>query len=449
MRRHHLVSVLLLTVSAMACSESSSSNTPPTTGAVTFWQDVGPIYNEKCVRCHQEGGIAPFRLDNYADAKANAALELTRITEGTMPPYHMVHDGSCGSFNDAATLTDQQKATIQAWVAGAQAEGTKVTLTLPPQPMLADALELKTPTFSPVAQGTALALNDEYRCFLMDPPNTADAFLTGYDVNPGDATIVHHVLAFLVDPNQAGGGGQTNAEIMKALDDQSPDRLGWPCFGAAGEGVKVSGVPVTWAPGQGVVNYPDGMGVPVRTTDKLVVQIHYNLADPTAAGKSDSTTVHLRFADQVSRRLSFMLPDPFLDTLGKKDSDGKPAPDSLMPGLSDTSYTWTVTGKDLGLAGTTSVDLVAVMPHMHGRGIRQQMRLGSPDNLACASHLEHWDFHWQEYYFYKTPPAITANTTVQVTCEYDTSKDTTPVLPGWGTGNEMCLSVLMVALPSP
>ena len=87
-----------------------------TVGDVTFWQDVAPIYNDKCVRCHQEGGIAPFRLDNYADAQANAALEKQRTAAGTMPPYFMVHDGSCQSFVDDATLTENQKAIIAAWV---------------------------------------------------------------------------------------------------------------------------------------------------------------------------------------------------------------------------------------------------------------------------------------------------------------------------------------------
>jgi hypothetical protein len=75
------------------------------------------------------------------------------------------------------------------------------------------------------------------------------------------------------------------------------------------------------------------------------------------------------------------------------------------------------------------------------------MRIGPAGALACASHLEGWDFHWQEFYFYKTPPTITPDSQVQVTCDYDTSADTAPVLPGWGTRNEMCLTVLMVALP--
>src|SRR6185503_16939988 len=155
--------------------------------------------------------------------------------------------------------------------------------------------DINTPTFSPVAQGGVLAEFDEYRCFLLDPPVAADSFLTGYDVTPGDPAIVHHLLAFVVDPQKTVAGGKTNAAVMQALDAQSPDRLGWPCFGAAGEGVAVTGVPVTWAPGQGVVEYPAGMGVPIHKTDKLVVQMHYNLADVGTASHSDSSAVHLRF----------------------------------------------------------------------------------------------------------------------------------------------------------
>lgn len=430
------------------CSSDSSPGTTTTTGAVTYWQDVAPIYNDKCVRCHQQGGIGPFALNDYASAKSMAALAAQRTMEGAMPPYHMVHDGTCGSFHDETTLTDDQKATIKKWADGGAVEGKPATLTLPPQPKLDNAVDLATPRFAPVAQGGALAENDEYRCFLLDPPIAKDAFLTGYDVTPGEASIVHHVLMFVVDPtkqskSQMGmaDAGKTNGEIIQALDEASPDRLGWPCFGAAGDGVDVSGVPVTWAPGQGVVNYPDGMGVALKKTDKLVVQIHYNLADPASAGKTDSTTVHLRFADAVNRQIQFMLPDPFLDSL-KKDQ-----PDFLPPGMADAGYTWSLTGQQLGISAG-SVDLVAIMPHMHGRGVRQFLKMGPPDNLACASHLESWDFHWQEFYFYKTPPAITPTTALQVTCEYDTSQDTAPVLPGWGTRNEMCLTVLMVALPA-
>ena len=116
--------VFVLTLGVAACG--GGGGTQPATGAVTFWQDVAPIYNSKCVRCHQEGGIAPFRLDNYADAQAHAALEKQRTAAGTMPPYFMVHDGSCQSFQDDVSLTANQKSTIAAWVDGGAPEGTPV-----------------------------------------------------------------------------------------------------------------------------------------------------------------------------------------------------------------------------------------------------------------------------------------------------------------------------------
>jgi len=439
MRTGLIAMAVLLPVGVIACGGGGAST--PTIGDVTFWQDVAPIYNDKCVRCHQEGGIAPFRLDNYEDAKTNAALEKQRTSEGTMPPYFMVHDGSCQSFVDDTTLNDNQKAIIAAWVDQGAPEGTPVTLTIPPQPTLDGAVDVATPLFAPVAQGGVEAEFDEYRCFALDAPITADSFLTGYAVTPGDASIVHHVIAFVVDPAATGDNGQTNGAIMQALDDASPDRLGWPCFGAAGDNVNVDGVPVTWAPGQGIVEYPTGMGAPIKTTDKVVIQIHYNLADPASAGKTDSTTVHLRFASSVDRAIVFSLPDGLLDTLGNA------TPDTLAPGQPNVAYTWMRGGRDLGISGSKTVDLVGVMPHMHGRGIRQKMMIGAPGSLACASHLENWDFHWQEFYFYKTPVKMSASSLVQVTCEYNTSADTEPVLPGWGTRNEMCLAVLMVALP--
>jgi hypothetical protein len=298
--------------------------------------------------------------------------------------------------------------------------------------------------FAPVPQGGDLAADDEYRCFLMDPPNAADAFLTGYDVTPGEPAIVHHVLMFVVDPAANGEGTQsakTNAEIMKALDDASPDRLGWPCFGAAGDGVDVSAVPVTWAPGQGVVGYPSGMGVRVRKADKLVVQMHYNMSDLENLGKMDSTTVHLRFQDTVSRQLVFALPDPLLASLQTG------MPDTLPAGQASTSYKWMRTGAQLGLAGVPFVDLVAIMPHMHARGIRQITKIGEPNMMSCAAHIEPWDFHWQQFYFYKTPIKMTSTTQLEVTCDFNTTGAPGPVLPGWGTRNEMCLTVLMLALP--
>jgi hypothetical protein len=428
--------VALAGVLAPACGSDPSTATP------TYWGEVAPIYYDKCVGCHQQGGIAPFALDDYGPAKEHAAMEAQMVEADLMPPYLLDHGGTCGDFQDGETVTAAEKATIKAWVAAGAPEGQRRSLTRPAPPHLEQGTDFRTPDFAPEPQGGALAAHDEYRCFLVESGLTAPKYITGYEVTPGNAAIVHHVLLFAVDPAKDVGNGMTNAAVMNALDAESPDRLGWPCFGAAGEGVDVESVPVTWAPGQGVVSYPDGIGVPVSTTEKFVVQIHYNLADPGTHGMRDQTTVRLKLVDSVQRHAAFLLPDPFLDTLG----DAMPA--MLPPGEASTTYTWTRSADQLGLDGIPYVDVVAVMPHMHERGHRLELShtQGTAPG-ACIARVPAWDFHWQKMYFYETPPRLTASSALSVTCDYDTRGAIEPVLPGWGTQNEMCLTVLMVALP--
>jgi hypothetical protein len=453
-----LPAVLLAAFALAGCGQEPSQEPPAppvepnAPAALTYWGDVAPIYNAKCTRCHQDGGIAPFRLDRYDDARKHALKAAAATKAGIMPPYLMTHDGSCGQFQDDETLTEAEKSTIWQWANGEQKEGTRVALATPAADHLTDAQEWKTPTIVPVAEGGQLAEFDEYRCFPLDSNVSQDAFITGYEVLPGNPVLVHHLVAFVVDPDQKTESGQTNAEVMAALDQADPDRPGWSCFGAAGEGVQVLSVPVVWAPGQGVVRYPGELGVRLKPQHKLVVQMHYNLAGhaghgpgQAAAGASDSTTLRLRHVDTIGREALFMTGDGFLETLFRNE------PASLPPGQSSTKYTWSLTGQQMGMGPEFPYfDIIGVMPHMHERGVRKQMRIG-PDGgpLACAANVDRWDFNWQKFYFYEGAPIrFDSNSRMEVTCEYDTSKDTQPVLPGWGTRNEMCAVIMMVALPT-
>ena len=317
-------------------SGDSSGALEPTTGGgePTFWADVAPIYFDRCVTCHQAGGIAPFRLDNYPDAKLWAAAAVAAVEAKTMPPWLITADGSCGEFRGSRALADGEIAVIGAWAAaGALAGEPRADLVVPAVPTLTGGLDLSTPKFTPEVVGGPLAEFDEYRCFLVDARLARDTFLTGYDVTPGNPALVHHVLAMPVDPAQVLAGGQTNAERMQALDDESPERDGWPCFSQAGEGVEIQGLPVAWAPGMGMVEFPADTGVRVAAGSQIVIQIHFNLHDAALQGQSDQTRVRLRLADTVAREGYFDVLDPFIDTLFK----GTPA--QLEPGQASAKYT--------------------------------------------------------------------------------------------------------------
>ncbi len=425
----------VLSLLGLACDQA------PT---ITYWKDVAPIVNSKCVACHQEGGVAPMALDSYEAVKTNAKRIAAVTSSGQMPPFLLTHDGTCGPIEDGETLNATEIARLTEWSDSAMTEGTKVATPTPAIRSLGDALSYQTPMMAPVAQGGMLAEHDEYRCYAFDAQLNNDAFITGYEVLPGNAAMVHHLLAFVVDPTHVTqqGKGKTNGELMQALDELEPDRAGWPCFGLAGEGVETVSAPVTWAPGQGPVHYPNGMGAPLRKTDKVIVQIHYNLADPRVKGQTDSSTLRLRTAETVERKVAFVLHDPLLNTL----FSGQP---TLIPPLAaSTQLKWKVSAAELGLGGLPFVDLIGVMPHMHALGKRLRLDISNDGVAACMAKVDRWDIGWQKFYFYKEPVRLTGGSQLELMCDFDTSAVSQATAPGWGSRNEMCLTVLMLALPS-
>ncbi|HKU37638.1 MAG TPA: hypothetical protein VJR89_05810 [Polyangiales bacterium] len=411
---------------------------------LTYWQDIAPLLAEHCLQCHVEGGIGPLQLDDYAKVRSFGTLIEHVTRERIMPPWGATSDGSCGEIADSIALSDREIARISSWVRAGMPEGTRESIRKPELPVLRGATEFEAPRFVPEIQGGELAEFDEYRCFALDAGVASTEFITGYEVVPGRDEIVHHVIGMLIDPDAPSESmpARTNGEQMRVLDEQSPDRAGWPCFGMAGEGVDVAAVPVAWAPGQGIVRYPNQSGVPFQPKHKLVIQIHYNLADSQNRGKDDQTTVRLRLEPRVERIGVFSLPDPFLTSIRT------PTPATLPPGMRSTIYEWTRTAKQIGLPEGAEALFYGVAPHMHERGRKYRMLINAGgESPECAIDVQRWDFHWQRTYFYETPWLIRDDSTFSVSCDYDTSQDTTPIKPGWGTRNEMCLASLYFTLP--
>lgn len=439
-------------LAAVACSGGRDVTTTTTGGgaltpepssaaAPTYHGDVAPIISQKCAACHQPGGIAPFALTTYEPARARASQIAAYTRARIMPPFLIETGGECGSFDESTALTEAEIATIGEWVEAGAPEGTPVELAPRSLPELAGGRDFDLPLFEPRVEGGPLAEFDEYRCFPVEHGLDADRYVTGYDVVPGNARLVHHVLAFIIDPNQEVGGGLSNGDVMGALDDESPDRVGWPCFGMAGEGIEVESVPVSWAPGQGVVDYPDGLGVSFRRDRVLVAQVHYNLAEGAAPGDTDQTTVRLRLADSVERQGFFLLNDDLIRSLGAE------APRRLPAGRESVVVDWTRRLGELGVPAGLDLELVGLFPHMHGYGRKYTFEVSNGGGFECQGRINRWDFNWQRIYQYSVPVPVDADTQFRVTCEYDTRGAEADVMPGWGTRNEMCFVMGMLALP--
>ncbi len=463
----HIKLILALGLGISACSDDETTTKPtppsgseaePTSGSetgdvdsshhehdagreVTFFDDVLPVYAKRCANCHQEGGIAPFPLDTYDAARTWGNASLSAIEARTMPPWLVTADGSCNHFSDANWLADDEIATVRSWVGGGFVEGKPRSQPTQPVDTLDTTLTLKTPEYVPHAAGGEFAAFDDYRCFIAQADGELDRYLTSYEVRPGNAALVHHVVLMTVDPNMVvSEDGTTNEELIEALDAESPDVDGWTCFGAAGDGVAISGTPVVWAPGQGVVHYPERTGLHLGSGELLVIQVHYNLSNPELDGQVDQTSIALHLENEVERPGIFALPDGLLETLFDGDIAMLPA------GEEDYAYTWELPlSEPLQEVGAEAFDVYGVFPHMHELGTSMSVKFtreGSSD--TCIADVPRWDFDWQLFYRFQEPLIGTADDTLEVTCHFDTRRRQEPTLPGWGTQNEMCLAGLFV-----
>lgn len=399
-------------------TDVATGGPPVDPDAVTYYEHVRPILATHCVGCHTAGGIGPLALDSYEAAAPFAGVIAAVTDTRQMPPYPADASGACGEFRDARWLADDELTMLAEWAAqGALAGDPNIPPPdVPPLPQLAG--DVRTAAMAEPYVPNA-AMPDDYRCFVVDSPAEAvgDTFITGFDVRPGDARIVHHVVVFTPNsPEQAAA-----AEAL----DTAESGPGYTCFGAAGVDANVA---AAWAPGGGATRFPAGTGVPLRP-GKVILQLHYNTA--AAQGVPDQTAVDLEIVTGGVEPLQFVA---LLDTEL-----------SLPPGLAEAEAGFTTPTTD----DAATVRIHGIFPHMHTIGRSLRMDVHEPGGDRCLLDVPRWDFHWQLFYFYEQPYDFDPSHAATVRCTYDTrGRDETTVY-GEGTLDEMCVTGLWVTTQQP
>lgn len=65
---------------------------------ISYTKEIAPIIQAKCVACHQDGGIAPFKFDSYEVVKSFAPMMTESVMSDRMPPYFA--DPHIGAFKN-------------------------------------------------------------------------------------------------------------------------------------------------------------------------------------------------------------------------------------------------------------------------------------------------------------------------------------------------------------
>jgi hypothetical protein len=377
----------------------------------TYHQDVAPILSENCVGCHRTGGIAPFSLEDYAavQKRADSIADVTK--KRLMPPMPVDNSGECNKYSNARWLSDREIETLGRWADAGAPEGDASARA--PEPHVEPELEVADALISMAEEYTPNGENghDDYRCFVIPAPVSEAQYLTAFQVIPGDARVVHHVIVY-----QPYSDDQFEAA---RLFDEAEDGPGYTCFGSP----LVDAAPFAlWAPGVGRMDMPAGTGVRLAENRGLVMQVHYNHEN---GAFPDQTSVKLKFAEEP------VIPGEYLAV-----ANGEMM---LPPGreLVESSATeeWPE-GVDLKFHGA--------LPHMHTLGRTMRVEAEASGETRCLVSVDRWDFHWQNAWWYKTPLDLRSVRSLSISCGFDTRSRTETVTWGDSTRDEMCISYFYV-----
>ncbi len=394
------------------------------TATTTFHEHVAPIVFDHCVRCHREGEVAPFALRTYDDCRKRARMMVQVTRRGYMPPWHPVEGH--GEFVGADRLSDDELATLAAWLEGGRLEGDPAKA--PPEPTFPDGgWQLGEPDLV-VSMAEAYPVPadgpDVYRNFVVPLGLDEDRWLTAIEVRPGSRAALHHIIF----------GFDTDGQARR-LDGQD----GKPGFdGMRGQGIgeSTSGLG-GWAVGGMPQHLPMGLARRVPAGADLILRSHLH---PSGKAEQERTTLGLYFTDTppAHHMVGLQLPPRF----------GVAAGLDVPAGASDF---------ELRDSFELPVDCLGVTVGGHAHMICKEMELtvsrpgAEPESIFL---IDDWDFDWQNRYQYVEPVDLPAGTRVDVRIRYDNSADNpnNPFDPprriGWGlqSTDEMgSVTLLLVA----
>jgi hypothetical protein len=466
---------LLVVLAASALALGGGTAPAATQATPDFARDVAPIVRETCAGCHADGGIAPFAFRTERDLASRAALVVAAVEGRRMPPWPPSAASPRYVGQAARTLDARERSTLVRWAKsqlvqpGGARRGSPVGAPAASSAALRPGesrLELAMAT--PYRPSAARGATDDYRCFLLDPKLGSDRFVTSARIDPGAASLVHHVILYRVGPGSV-------AEAA-SLDRRTPG-AGWTCFGGPGVAAGTAnprgflddaGWIAAWAPGSGGDRLRAGTGIELPAGSRIVMQIHYNLLNGTRVDRSRAVLTTVPATRGLEPLHTVLLPAPVelacrasesgrlcdrtaavFDQANRFGNDAAIVPTGLLLLCGKDAarpVARPTTSCDRPVATPTTIHAVAGHMHVLGRTIRIELNPGTP-RARLLLEIPRWSFHWQGSYLLEQPVRAEPGDVLRVTCRHDTSLRTGEpryVLWGEGTTDEMCLGVLQV-----
>jgi peroxiredoxin/mono/diheme cytochrome c family protein len=376
---------------------------------ISYSKTIAPMLTEKCVACHQTGGIGPFAMTSYDVVKGFAPMIREVVRTQRMPPWHA--DPHYGSFVGDRSLSDEQAKTLVHWIeAGAlRGSGTDPLAKVKPEKTVwqlgkPDVI-IDIPAFDVPATGVI-----EYKCPTVKNPIGRDVWIAGLEVHVGDKSVVHHIIV-------------NNPSDTRAAQERARGGQGGEGRVFCSAGGNLGG----FAPGLQPIQFPKDTGVLFPKDSDFVFQIHYT---PNGKAATDRSRVGLYFHKKPPKHPLHMTVVGDLRFV-------------IPPGAKEH----TVTSKR-----QISRDMLVydIMPHAHVRGKAAKLTVSYPDGRSeVLLNVPRYDFKWQTGYVLKEPITLPKGSTLVWDMTWDNSTQnpanpdpTKPVRWGDQTWEEMGLGFL-------
>jgi mono/diheme cytochrome c family protein len=340
---------------------------------ISYARSIVPILEQKCVACHQEGGIAPFAMDSYAKVKGFAPMIRESIRTDRMPPWDV--DPKVGHFKNDKSLTPAEIKTIVHWVeAGApRGDGPDRLATTkhvaPEWPLGKPDLVVEIPSYKIPASGIV-----DYQYPVMNNPLTEGRWLKASTARVQQRQAVHHILSGYIPPGQ--------------------DKLG----GMANWGGSVGGYTV----GMESIVQPTGIGSYVPGGGSIGYQMHY-----TPFGKEVLSTqqIGLYFYKPGEMPKLVMRENTIVQMFIKIPPNTE--------AHKEVSY----------LDFPHEALLYSAVVHAHYRGTYSDLKIRYPNGTEKQLlNVPRYDFNWQRMYEFAEPIKVPAGSKLIATYIYDNSK---------------------------
>lgn len=364
--KHRAATTLLGALAAALFSVSSHAQAE----GVTYARDIAPILQSNCQECHRPGEAVPMTLMSYEEVRPWAKKIRSVVVNREMPPWH-AHP-AIGEFSNERTMTRTEIDKVAAWVDQGAPLGDPANLPEPAE--FAQGWKIGKPDVvfeMPRPVQLEADLVDEYKYVAIPTDFKQDRWIEAAECRPGNPEVVHHIIAFVQEPDSGGRGN-----------------LGGSLGG--------------YAPGLQPRTLPPGQAMLLPAGATIVLQMHYNKEAGVEA--TDSSTVGIRFArHRVNKRLR-------LDATGDRRFVIPPgAPNHEVTAVNELDE---------------DIHMLSITPHMHLRGKDMLVWAELPDGfIKQLVYVPDYDFNFQTSYRFEEPVSLPAGTEIHVKAHFDNSAD--------------------------